>query len=384
MFQFLSQPFAVRLVCTDDTDGKPSSAAHIVRSSCPSLYRKQGARMLPTPYLFSGWLQTIFLAQCARKRDKLSDITYDREMLALPDGGQASLDWYPQRPQCAFAKESAASPLDLAASAPVAIIIPGACGSSREYSMRCLARALCHRRRIRAVVLNHRGCSNTPVTTPRLHSADFTADLHAAIAYIQQIASNSAISAVGFSIGANILTKYAGEKSHACPLAAAVAISCPFDVPTAFKHASRPHPINSLVFQPAFCIAARSYANKHRPAIQAGSANCDFVAINRAKSMHELDALLIAPVSGFSTCDEYYREASSAKLVPKIAIPYLAISSSDDPLFPLKSIPIDDIRANPWTALALVSHGGHLAFFTGLWPRLWYIDPVLEFLAATL
>jgi predicted alpha/beta-fold hydrolase len=35
--------------------------------------------------------------------------------------------------------------------------------------------------------------------------------------------------AVGFSMGANILTKYLGEEGPACPLTAAVSIANPYD-----------------------------------------------------------------------------------------------------------------------------------------------------------
>ncbi|KAJ2817169.1 hypothetical protein IWW50_006258, partial [Coemansia erecta] len=363
--------FDISLVYSEEdcTEDGSKSVGSVIKSSCPSLYYKGAKRMVPTPYLCNGWLQTIYLAKIVRRWDELSDIKYDRELLELDDKGVVSLDWYPRRPG------TTTEPLDqpgtpmLDANAPIVVIVPSACGSSQEYPLRCLARKCSHQYSMRAVVLNHRGCSSTPLKTARLHSADYTHDLHAALVHIQHKAPLARVSALGFSIGANIVTKYTGEQRGNCRLTAAVAVCCPFDVPRAFTHMCRESLPNNILVQPVLTATFKKYALRHQQVIQqhlvGSKQGLDFDRIRKATGIRELNELVIAPVSGFESRDEYYQVASSARVVPGIRVPYLAINSKDDPLFPLDTIPMESIRRNPYTALALVRNGGHLGFLTG-------------------
>ncbi|KAJ2797172.1 hypothetical protein H4R20_005280 [Coemansia guatemalensis] len=341
--------------------------------------------MVPTPYLFSGWLQTIYLAMQARKRDQSSNVRYDRHILDLNDGGLVSLDWYPIRP---IRKSSRAEDETISTipdpKTPIVVIIPAGMSTSGEYYIRCLVKALYDKGRFRAVVLNHRGCCSTPLTTPRLLSGDYTGDLKETIAHIQSIAPGAPIGAIGFSVGANILTKYLGEQGENSNLAAAVTVGCLFDTTKSFNKMDEPSFFNDKAFQPHLTAAIRKYANQHREMILTGDAEFDFDAINKATRLKQLDTLLTSKAAGYDTCEEYYRAASSAPLVHSIATPYLAINSNDDPAVPVDAIPYEAIESNPWTALVTVDHGGHLAFFTGIFPKIWYINPALEFLGAFL
>ncbi|KAJ2610653.1 hypothetical protein H4S08_003518 [Coemansia sp. RSA 1365] len=341
--------------------------------------------MMPTPYLFSGWLQTVYLAMQARKRNQISDIRYDRHILDLQDGGVVSLDWYPIRPIRNNSRSNNERPLNATdPNTPTVIIIPASMSTSGEYYIRCLVKALYDKGGFRVVVLNYRGCCSTPLTTPRILSGDYTGDLKETIAHIQNISPKASIGAIGFSIGANILAKYLGEQGKESNLAAAITIGCLFDMKKTFNKMDKPSLFNDKVFQPNLTAAIKKYANKHQEIIQRGSAEFDFNAINKATRVKQLDALLTSKAAGYDTREEYYEASSSAPLIHRIATPYLAINSKDDPVVPVDAIPFEAIRSNPWTALVTVDHGGHLAFFTGFCPRIWYIDPAIEFMKAFL
>ncbi|KAJ2346048.1 hypothetical protein GGH92_003774 [Coemansia sp. RSA 2673] len=56
----------------------------------------------------------------------------------------------------------------------------------------------------------------------------------------------------------------------------------------------------------------------------------------------------------------------------------------DDPVTRYEGIPQAKFKSNPYIALALLKHGGHLGFFCGLRPKIWYMTPVTEFFDAIL
>ncbi|KAI7825057.1 Alpha/Beta hydrolase protein [Kickxella alabastrina] len=259
-------------------------------------------------------------------------------------------------------------------------------GSSKEYYIRNLAKSL-HTRgpnKCHVVVLNHRGCNRTPVTSARLHSFDYTGDLQEAVVHLSTLYPSAPLAAVGFSLGGNILTKYLGEQGENCKLTAATTICCPYDVTKLYARLNEPRLFNKHVLQPSLSSAARSFIRKHADAIQNAPDEYDIDTLLKAKNVTEIDTMLTSRISGFDSCEQYYRESSSGPYVPKIATPLLAINSKDDPMVTVDAIPMEAFKNNPNTALILVGNGGHLGFFTGIIPKIWYIDPVIQFFTAYL
>lgn len=90
-----------------------------------------------------------------------------------------------------------------------------------------------------------------------------------------------------------------------------------------------------------------------------------------------------SPPFPFPTARDYYTWAASHKVLPEIRIPFLAISSEDDPV--VKLIPVD-AGGNGWVALAVTKKGGHLGWFEadggfGQVNR-WVRRPVVEWIRA--
>lgn len=185
-----------------------------------------------TPYrlpsiLNNGHVETIFAA-LFRSRPH---ILYDRELLHMPDGGVVALD-----------SEDLPESDRLPADAPVLILLPGLTGGSEDSYVQ---HAVVHARRagIRAVVFNSRGTSESPVTTAQFYSASYTEDLRCVVAHVaNKLPTGVPLFAAGWSLGANILTKYLGEEGHDTPITAAVAMCNPFNLVSVtkfnFVHAS--------------------------------------------------------------------------------------------------------------------------------------------------
>ncbi|KAJ1932358.1 hypothetical protein FBU59_006396, partial [Linderina macrospora] len=186
------------------TENGTQLAVHdVLYKDCPSLTDQSEAYMVPTPYLFTGLLQMFFAAANVKRRDSGSDIEYERELLTMQDGGTISLDWYPGK-----------NPLAGDEKRPVVIMLCGAGGSSQEYFIRTLAKSLAHSTlKFRVAVFNHRGTSMTPLTSPRPYDMGFTGDIREAVNTLRKRTDSDAkLFGIGFSMGANIMTKYVGEE----------------------------------------------------------------------------------------------------------------------------------------------------------------------------
>ncbi len=134
-------------------------------------------------------------------------------MIKTPDNGTLSLDWTP----CPTSHP-------LSGDTPIIVICHGLTGGSHESYVHDVAHALVfqHLKNIpfsmksgmkfpsssyRVVVANFRGCAETPVTSPQLYCGAYTDDLRLCIQHIHCRYPTNPIIAVGFSLGANILTK---------------------------------------------------------------------------------------------------------------------------------------------------------------------------------
>jgi len=78
----------------------------------------------------------------------------------------------------------------------------------------------------RAAVINFRGCAGVPLTSPRLYSAACTDDLACGALYISSLFPKAKLIGVGFSLGANVVTRYLGEEGVNSRLAGGCVLAC--------------------------------------------------------------------------------------------------------------------------------------------------------------
>lgn len=68
--------------------------------------------------------------------------------------------------------------------------------------------------------------AGVPVTSPRLYTAGHTDDLRQALIYISNKYPRAPLLGLGFSLGANIMTRYLGEEGDRSRLSSALVVSC--------------------------------------------------------------------------------------------------------------------------------------------------------------
>lgn len=71
-----------------------------------------------------------------------------------------------------------------------------------------------------------RAGAGVPITSPLLYSAGHTDDTRQALKYITHLYPNAPLLGLGFSLGANVLTRYLGEEREATRLRAVCCLAC--------------------------------------------------------------------------------------------------------------------------------------------------------------
>jgi predicted alpha/beta-fold hydrolase len=222
-----------------------------------------------------------------------------------------------------------------------------------------------------------RSCSGEPNRALRSYSSGETEDPLFVISHLRRQGVVGLLLGVGFSLGANALLKLLAETGERAPLAAAVAVSAPFDLAACARSLDAPWGKGAL-YRRAFLRTLRAKAlAKLREHPGAG---LDPRRVREARTFWAFDDAFTAPANGYRDADDYYARASSGPLLDRIRRPVLCINALDDPMIPGESLP-------PESSQGFVQHlrtnrGGHVGFLTGsvFRPRFWAEAQALAFL----
>ncbi|KAF9514147.1 hypothetical protein BS47DRAFT_1382135 [Hydnum rufescens UP504] len=381
-----------------------TSIATFLQSRVPSLF--EGYRT--TWWLPSGHLQTLYVV--AGDFTKADKVAYERTLIRTPDGGTLGLDMCP----------TTADAPDLPPDTPIIVVQHGLTGGSYEAYIRSILAPACASKSdgglgFRAIVVNFRGCAGVPVTTPQFYSAGHTDDLRCALLYISATFPDAPLHGLGFSLGANVLTRYLGEEGENSRLQSGIVLACPWDiVKNSWSFCSfwivklRPFILPVSVvrlnneFIPKTFYSKALGANlmalfhqhfetfRHLPPDDRLTPQIPTILSLKNPTMKDVEEAMIRFIGGssppfpFETVDAYYVWASSHHDVPKIRVPFLAINAADDPI--VGFVPSEETARSLTCALAVTPSGGHLGWFHGGgWfgkPERWIRQPALEWLRA--
>lgn len=244
--------------------------------------------------------------------------------------------------------------------APAVLLMHGLEGSSRSGYLAETAR-LAHARGWHVVALNFRGCSGEPNQTARSYNSGDHRDAQLALRWAKAQLPRTPFAAIGFSLGGNQLLTLLGEQRAGSGLAAAVAVSVPFeleactsnlDAGTGLMHAYRMNFVRTMKAK-ALDIARRF------PEVR-----LDAKAIAKARGIRDVDEAVTAPLFGFESASAYYARCSSARWVEHVRTPTLLLSAEDDPLAPPSLLPTAAM-ANDFIEHHFTPQGGHVGFVGG-------------------
>ena len=181
-----------------------------------------------------------------------------------------------------------------------------------------------------ACVVNGRGCAMSKITTPRLFNSRSTWDVRQTIRTLRQLFPNRPLYAVGFSLGANILTNYCGEEGSSCVLKAAVACSNPWNLELCNAELQRTW-LGHEVYSRTMGKNMLALFERHREQLLKNK-DIDVETVEKCKYLYEFDRHIQCPSWGYPTEGAYYRDSQSADALLAVKIPFLGINAEDDPV----------------------------------------------------
>lgn len=270
----------------------------------------------------------------------------------------------PDQGKTVLRKRLAAHWRELPDDAPVLMLMSGIAGGSHDkYLKHFLRRA--HNAGYRCVAFNCRGTSDSPLTTPQFYSASFTGDVRAVVDELALRWPDAPLFAVGWSLGANILTNFLGEEGKAAKVSGAVAMCNPFDL----------NACDDALQEGFFgTVYSRSMAGNMRKLFAphahlfAGLPNYDRKLVESARTVRDFDEAVTRVTFGFPSVDAYYDASSSRRLIGNVKVPLLVVQAKDDPIAVHSAVPRDVIRnVGPDANVILVEteSGGHLGWSAG-------------------
>lgn len=242
--------------------------------------------------------------------------------------------------------------------APTLVLAHGLTGDADAVYMRLVAHKA-FAAGFNVVRLNTRNCGGTEGWTPELYHTGLTEDLRAVV---EELISQDGLQRIylgGFSMGANMVLKLAGEWGADTPaqVRGLAAISPPIQLAQASKAINTGF-VNGLYqrnFLASLTSLVESKSTDHPGRYDAGS-------IAGIRSLRDYDDRFIAPNFGFADADDYYAQASSGPWLEHIRIPALVVHARDDSLIPFE--PFEGwIAKRPDNVLFLTPRrGGHVGF----------------------
>jgi hypothetical protein len=234
-----------------------------------------------------------------------------------------------------------------------AVLFHGLEGNSSRFYVQNLAATLSESG-WNVVAVNFRGCGSRLNDKPYSYHAGFTRDYERVFTWVMESLQPKLLVAAGFSLGGNALLKYLGEQGSRQPLAAAAAISPPFDLlEGAYKLQRGFNKVYDFYF-------IRSISAKHEEHRNRFPDIPEF----KGKSLYDFDDQVTAPLHGYSSAVDYYNSNSSKGFIPEIETETLILHSMDDPICPIQYAPFDIMKEKSNIHTLFTEKGGHVAFWS--------------------
>ncbi len=332
-------------------------------SSSAATLALQALRYRAPYWLPTSHAQTIVPALFAR----LPDVAYQRERWDTPDGDFIDLDW--------LAYPDSVAPSD---GAPLFVLFHGLEGSSHSHYARVLM-AAAQACGWHGVVPHFRSCGGEMNVLPRFYHLADSAEVDWILRRLARVRFGPIV-AIGVSLGGNVLLHWLGERGGdaAALVAAAAAISTPLDV-HAGGHALS-HGFFSMLYTLNFL---RSLKRKALLKLEQYPGLFDQHAMLAARTMHDFDDAVTAPLHGFKNADDYWTCATTRPILSAIAVPTLLLNARNDPFLPAAALP-GPSDVSRVVELDQPQQGGHVGFMSGPFPGHldWLAQRVLGYVAS--
>ena len=260
---------------------------------------------------------------------------------------------------------------------PTAILVHGLGGCARSPYVVRVGKRLVDQVGARVVRMNLRGAGSGFGASRSYYHSGRSDDLRHVAAWLAHRAPGSPIALVGFSLGANLVLKLAGEAANdpVAQLDCVVAANPPVDLEACCRAIQEPR---NRIYDQNFVKLLRGEVNR----LHTRFPDLGPIDLSAAQSLLAFDELYTAPRNGFRNATDYYRQSSANRLIAQILVPGLLVHAVDDPFIPVESFA--GLAVPPQVTLELVPQGGHLGYWSHrLWngDRRWLDNRIAHWLA---
>jgi predicted alpha/beta-fold hydrolase len=338
----------------------------------------------PAAWLSGPWAQLFFFESLGQPRT----LKFTRKIYTFSDGVPAAVDYK-------------SSSYYVAEDAPLAVICHGLAGDSENAIIVRLSEELASRGWRVAVyirrghgdlsLLPHRS-DNTTAAQPQQASVVNVFPRHCDLDDMEQV--SQAIAAdfpkapkalIGFSAGANIVTKYlgeAGKHNRSIPYAAGVSVSNGHNVNDVTSELSeRRWTADKILLFYLKQLFVRRLDDVKALAAQQG-VQVDWDAVLSASSVRMFESLFMLPLySSYKSIDDFYLDNSSHESIEHTRVPLLCLANRDDPIIKstLPDHAVHSSRVNSNVVTVVTHRGGHLGWLEG-YGKTWASRVILPFL----
>jgi hypothetical protein len=211
-----------------------------------------------------------------------------------------------------------------------------------------------------------RTCGGTAQLCRTLYHAGLTSDL---LVFLESIPRGRPVFLIGFSLGANVSVKLAGELGETDLIQGVCGISTPLDLAAGVRRLGK---LDNRFYE-------RRFLKRMRKRVFA-TGRYAWKDLKAARTLYAIDDKITAPSFGFEGADHYYATQSCQNVLDRIRVPTLLIQAKDDTYIPFEIFSHPAIAANPHIRLLATEHGGHLGFLNREGQRFWLDEAAIHFL----
>ena len=263
-----------------------------------------------------------------------------RERVTLPDNDFIDIDW-------SYAKNPTKK---------VAILLHGLEGNAQRIYIKGAAKDLLEDHWDIAA-MNFRGCSGEDNTKYQSYHSGKTDDLESIINHILEKDRYQEIVLVGFSLGANLLLKYLGERENIPKeIKKGVAISVPTSLRGSLESLNKPE---NWPYRTVFLISLR---NKYQLKMKQYPDKMLASDLKNMKTLQDFDDVYTSKAHGFKDACDYYKKNSCNQFLHNIKAPVLLLNAKNDSFLSPDCFPFDIAKSSKYVFLETPLHGGHVGF----------------------
>lgn len=331
------------------------------------------AELLGGPYQSPWWLPDGHSQTVWRKFSRSPALSRRRQRIELTDGDFIDVDLAEP------AQQANAEP-----GTPWVLLVHGLAGcSSSPYIL--AMQACLQQQGLLSAAMNLRGCSGEPNRLAPAYHSGCSDDVEQVVTSLaESLMTAHPLVVIGYSLGANVLLKWASHTVHQQRLQAVVSVSNPFSLALCSQQMSEGV---TALYGRYFLRRLRNdlLAKRQLLAEQGQTQSVSQIdalgSLQSLRTLWEFDDRVTAPLHGFADAADYYQQCSSRQFVGKINVPVLMVHGLNDPIIPPSALPARDEL--PATVICDIHDvGGHVGFARPGAPR-WLEQRIWRFIELT-